>query len=223
MRFWRFYLSFSCCAAIFMALLLVVPSVSAAPAANNGASYEIPISELNKVEKKTPVKHVKSEPKKKKKSETPQPKSQAAAKPAATPENTQILHSPYSFVVADKRTVISAVINSKSDIQEVNCTLPASEGGKGTEIKMEKVEGTRFTYTATLPGVPPKTSSLRYTISFVDTQGKDTRSREFVTPVSASPLIPSWQLENSDAAGGEAAGKAGETGKEGEASKEGEK
>lgn len=197
MRYFRITGPFSGHSVIaLLAMLLAVPVVYAAPAADSGTNYEIPISELNRVEKKTTSKRVRSEPRRKKKTEPAPQKTQETAKPVESPESMQILHSPFSFVVADKRTVISVVINSKADIKEVNCTLPAVEGGKDTLVKMEKVNGTLYTYTATLPGQPLKSSALRYTISFIDSKGVETRSRDFVTPVSPSPLVPSWQIEN---------------------------
>lgn len=194
---------------ILLAMLLAAPTGYAASAADGGTSYEIPISELNRVEKKSSTKRVRGESRKKKQSEAAQTKPENTAKPAPPAENTPILHSPYSFVVAEKRTIISAVINSKADISEVTCLLPAAEGGKDTLIKMEKVDGTLYTYTATLPGLPQKSSSLRYTIMFTDSKGGETRSREFVTPVNQSPLVPSWQIENSPAQ--EVAGAADES------------
>lgn len=209
---------------VIMAVQLVMPVRTVfAESANSGVTnYEIPISELKKVKKKTPSKRVASESKKKKKSEAKAEGSQPAESSALTkttpvvPDNTakiesinktspttaeplpesvstQIHHSPYSFVVADKSTVIFAVINSKTDIQEVNYILHSAAQ---TKVKMVKVNGTRFTYTATLPRLPSDTPSLRYTIVAVDSLGMETRSKEFVTPLVSSPVVPSWQLES---------------------------
>lgn len=113
-------------------------------------------------------------------------------------DSTKILHSPYDFVTAGKRTVISAVIDSPADIQEVNCSVRTGNGAERVQVTMVKAPGTRFTYTATLPGLPPKTPELTYTISVVDSQGKVTRSREFVTLVKSLPFLPGWQIEDSD-------------------------
>ncbi len=103
---------------------------------------------------------------------------------------------PYSFVVAGKRTVIQAVINSEADIQAVNCAIHGGAGGAKALIKMEKVGGTQFTYTTNLPGLAPENPFLLYTIIVVDSTGRETRSQEFVTPVTSSPVVPGWQLED---------------------------
>lgn len=206
--------------------------VSAAPPVNANTGYDIPLSELNEVKKKTPSKRVTKESRKKRKSdaepresssqttvpveatsqvkqppvesnkvipdEALTPKSPAAVVPQPEPENTRIHHSPYSYIVADKRTVIHAVIGSDVEIREVNCTFRTIEGEAWTPVKMAKVDGTQFTYTAVLPGLSTKTYSLRYTIDVVDSQGKVTHSQEFVTPVKSSPFVPGWQLEAAD-------------------------
>lgn len=196
-----------------------------AQASPGGTDFDIPISELNKVKKKNPVKRVKSEHKKKKKSAKSQESSSKTAEPgkpdgqadtapavsigsddsgtthAKSPdvnrsEDTVINHFPYSFIVADKQTVISSVINSRSDIKEVTCSISTNEGGAKTLVKMEKVDGTHFTYKATLPPLPLGSTSLRYTIDVVDSQGRNMHSKEFVTPVTVSPVVPSWQFES---------------------------
>lgn len=112
--------------------------------------------------------------------------------------NTKILHSPYSFVAAGKRTVINTVIDSPTDIQEVNCSVRTGDGTERTQVKMVKANGTQYTYTATLPGLLPKTSELSYFIYVIDTQGRVTRSKEFVTLVKSLPFVPGWQIEDSD-------------------------
>ncbi len=203
--------------------------VSAASPVNANTGYDIPLSELNEVKKKTPSKRVAKESRKKKKSdaepresssqttvpveatsqikqqpvesnkviqdEAVNPKPLMAVVPQPEPESTRIHHSPYSYIVADKRTVIHAVIGSDVEIREVNCTFRTVEGEAGTPVKMVKADGTQFTYTAVLPGLSTKTYSLRYTIDVVDSQGKVTHSQEFVTPVKTSPFVPGWQLE----------------------------
>ena len=203
----------------------------AAQTAAGGTDFEIPISELNKVKKKSPAKHETKKTKKKKKktdsklqesslktaypnepaglakippvelvkdtkSEPVPQKSPDGDKPLPNPEETRIYHSPYSFVVAGKHTVINAVINSKADIKEINCSLRMAGGEAQTPVKMVKVEGTRFTYRATLPAMAPESTSLGYTIVVIDSSGKETRSQEFVTPVASSPVVPAWQLES---------------------------
>ena len=196
--------------AVVMAVLLVMPLgvVSAAPAVSGEKEYEIPLSELNKVKKKTPSKRATNEYKKKKGDAKSEGTSSATASPNETAgqtttspdesNTTRINHVPYSFIVTGKRTLIHAVIDSKGDMREVNCTLQTTEGAAETLVKMEKVDGTRFTYKALLPALPPENLSLRYTIIAVDSTGKETRSREFVSPVTLSPLVPSWQSERAE-------------------------
>lgn len=201
-------------------------------AAASGGDFDIPISELNKVKKKTPVKREATESRKKrkklvKKEETPimtgeqgvpvaqtdrshsetavEVKSEAvnqqpqdAEKRQSSTETAQINHSPYSFVVAGKRTVLHTVINSKTDIREVNCFLNKPEGVAPFQVKMTKVNGTRFTYTATLPALSSDAPSLRYTIVAIDTTGNEIRSKEYVTPLTSSPVVPGWQIENDE-------------------------
>ena len=219
-------------AGVALVIFLALPpcaavAESATPA---GTNYDIPISELNKGQKKSTPKPVTDETKKKSKNSAKtaesqpetgvpdQPVRKSKRKPVVpvtdvkndrvivktptTPEplqeNIQIHHSPFSFVVAGKRTVIHAVISSKADIQEVSCILHTAEGGAQALVKMVKENGTRFTYTATLPALSTESTSLRYTIIVVDSLSKLTRSREFVTPVTVAPLVPSWQIEGAD-------------------------
>ena len=134
--------------AVSVAELSVMPMsiVSAAPATPGGTDFEIPISELNKVKKKSPSKRVAKEKEPKKKNSAAKTvkstsataaqvkpgspdKSAASVEPLSKTEVTRIHHSPYSFVVAGKRSVIQAVVSSKADIQRVNCILQAAEGG----------------------------------------------------------------------------------------------
>lgn len=214
--------------AVALAVLLILPFniVFAAP------GYDIPISELNAVKKKTPAKNVAKKSGKKKKNitesqkvspetaapngstgqtvtplidsisagqvETIQNNLSATVESLPESEITRILHSPYSFVVAGKRTIIRAVIDSQSEIKEVNCSIRNFDGEERTLVKMTIADGTQFTYTANLPGLSPKTPELNYTINVIDTQGKVTRSKEFSTPVKRSTFVPSWQIEGSD-------------------------
>lgn len=122
----------------------------------------------------------------------------AESLPEPETNGAKILHSPYDFVTAGKRTIISAVIDSPADIQEVNCSVRTGNSAERVQVTMVKAPGTRFTYTATLPGLPPKTPELTYTIYVIDTQGRVTRSREFVTLVKSLPFLPGWQIEDSD-------------------------
>lgn len=116
------------------------------------------------------------------------------ATPAPAPENTKISHEPYSFVVANKSTVIHAVIYREADeLKSVTCRIRVAKKGAPTTVKMKRLDDSRFTYTATLPGLPLEMSSLSYAIIVVDSSGKESISQEFVTPVKSSPLVPSWQ------------------------------
>lgn len=197
-----------------MAALLVFPvcMVSAESAPQGGTAYEIPLSELNKVKKKSPSKQPTSEPRKKRRNtsrhQESSPEAAAAdASKSASPstaafrtadplQDVTIHHSPYSFVVPGRRTVIHAVISSRNEIKEVNCTVRSDEGGESAPLKMEIMNGSRFTYRAPLPGLKAEALSLRYTITVIDTEGKATRSQEFVSPMSSSPVVPSWQMES---------------------------
>ncbi len=102
---------------------------------------------------------------------------------------------PYSFVVTGKSTVIKAVIYREADdLRAVNCMLRLPESAAPTVVKMAKVDGSRFTYSAILPEVPVGASSIRYTIVAVDSSDTQAVSQEFLTPVRFSPLVPGWQF-----------------------------
>jgi hypothetical protein len=116
------------------------------------------------------------------------------ANPASEPENLKISHDPYSFVVAGKSTLIHAVIyRDAEELKSVTCRIRTTNKGEPTTVTMQKTNDSRFTYTATLPGLSPEMSSLSYAIVVVDSAGKESVSQEFVTPVKSSPLVPSWQ------------------------------
>jgi hypothetical protein len=220
---------------ISLAILLAVPVdfAFAAPAVPAENSYDIPLSELNTVKKKPPVKRTSQKLNKKKSTDEIKPRETSvetaatletavqaspspveekravqiepspqkpvvAAKPVPEASTIKIFHTPYSFVVTGKRTVIHAVIYSPIDVKEINCVLTAPSGAAEVLEKMVLVAGTQFTYSATLPAPAPDNPSLRYAIVAVDSSGKETRSREFVTPVSFSPIVPDWQIENGD-------------------------
>ncbi|MDD2851760.1 MAG: hypothetical protein PHY09_07640 [Desulfuromonadaceae bacterium] len=204
-----------------------VHTVSAEPAVSSGTDFDIPLSELDKVKKRTPSKRSAGSSKKKfLRSVTPaplpvgitrpdKPSGQAAPSPetehisskdtrtpspvAATvsPKREDIIiqHFPYSFVVSDRKTIIHTVVSSPGIITEVTCTIHGIDKNASSTLKMEKVGGTHYTYSATLPGVPPDSTGLRYTISATDSLGKTTRSREYETPVTPSPVVPDWQIQ----------------------------
>lgn len=116
----------------------------------------------------------------------------AKSSPAA--ESFKISHDPYSFVVTGRDTVIHAVIYRKADeLASVACRMRITKKGATSTIMMKKVDNTLFTYTATLPGLPPEMQSLSYSIVAVDSSGIESVSQEFVTPVIAFGVVPSWQ------------------------------
>ncbi|MDD2897696.1 MAG: hypothetical protein PHI31_03170 [Desulfuromonadaceae bacterium] len=123
--------------------------------------------------------------------------SPTASEPPSKSENILIYHTPYSFVVPGKGTIIHAVISNRTDIQQIYCLVPATDGKTQIQVKMEKEAGTQFTYSTVIPGYSADKSQLRYTIVVVDVLGTVTRSQEYVTPVTVSPVVPGWQLEGS--------------------------
>jgi len=201
----------SCAGIIFFvaALLLIIPmyAVEAQSAPSGAKDFEIPIKELSREQKDSPVKPVPSKPQKKKKSASRARRSKATtvAPGAAAPQNLplqpetaqpfRIFNVPYSFVVTGKSTVIKAVIYREADdLRMVNCRIGAAATGAVAVVKMAKVDGFRFTYAATLPEVASDAASLRYTIVAIDVSGTESISPEFATPVSFSPLVPGWQF-----------------------------
>lgn len=215
---------------ITLAALLVMPVyVSlAAPALPGAMQYDIPTSELNKVRKELPSKRGAAEPRKKRKSDVkPQetaPAAGTAVEPAAQPktatvepvspapprtaaaasplpaDSIRIHHAPYSFVVAGKRTVIQAVVSSESETRNVFCRFRTKDGDVLQQVTMDKAPGSRFTYVAILPGLPAHSTSLRYSITAVDATGRELSSQEYLTPVTTSPIVPGWQIEDENVA-----------------------
>lgn len=191
---------------------------AAAKTAGSGeADFEIPLRQLSREKQETPVKPAANRVKVKKRSVAKAQKPKAApgaAQPveqaqapvgsseaqqsALQPEANQpfrIFNVPYSFVVTGRSTVIKAVIYRESaDLQAVNCTIRAAETGALSQVKMAKVDGSRFTYAATLPAMVTDTFALRYSIHAIDSSGTESVSPEFASPVSASPLVPGWQF-----------------------------
>lgn len=114
------------------------------------------------------------------------------------PETIQpfrIFNVPYSFVVTGKNTVIKAVIyREANDLQAVNCRIRAAETGAESLVKMAKVDGSRFTYSATLPEVPADADSIRYAIVAIDSSDTESITPEFAIPVTFTPLVPGWQF-----------------------------
>jgi len=115
----------------------------------------------------------------------------------APPLPVSIHHDPYSYVIAGKRTTIQAVISSVNGIRTVSCRFRAVENGAYALVPMVLSPGTHFTYAAVLPGLSSASRTLRYTISAVDSSGKEVLSPEFVIAAKSSSVLPGWQLENS--------------------------
>lgn len=202
------------------ALPLILPmyAVEALSAPSAGVTFDLPTAELSRERSEASAKPVAPRPKKKKKNvaKAPESKTTAAAPTQSAdqakspgsmtasqnlplqPEPIQpfrVFNVPYSFVVTGKRTVIKAVIYREAyDLQAVNCKIRAADSGALSVVKMAKVDGSRFTYSATLPEVPADAASLRYRVVAVDSSDREAISQEFSTPIRFSPLVPGWQF-----------------------------
>ena len=204
---------------LFVATLLIAMpmyAVEALSAPSGSLDFEIPINELSREQKESPPKRAAGKPPKKKKSVARSRRSTtravatvrradqakaAGTAPQELPLSSEALQRfriftvPYSFVVIGKSTVIKAVIYREADdLQAVNCKIRGVEAGALSLIKMAKVDGFRFTYSATLPEVASDAASLRYTIVATEVSGAESISPEFASPVTFSPLVPGWQL-----------------------------
>jgi hypothetical protein len=195
-------------------LVTAVPVQSVSAAGEN--DYEIPLSELKKVEKKKPKKTVTRKHKERKKADTasqeapreasgvvaapgqPAPfapeTAQRGAEVMETPDNAHISHEPYSYVVPGKRTVIKAVI-SREAVQSVRCRFRSLDKGGYASVAMAMAPGSLFTYVATLPALDPGTAALRYRFIVVDASGNQTYSQEFIIPVKPTSIMPGWQQD----------------------------
>jgi hypothetical protein len=197
------------------ALLLTMPThtIEAVAAPSGPVDFEIPMNQLSSETKAAPVKRAAEKRKKSavkarrartvvKSSRTAPKKVATVAAPQQAPltmaepmQPYRIFTVPYSFVVIGKSTVIKAVIyREASDLQSVSCKIREAETGALTVVRMTKMDGLRFTYSATLPEVAAAASSLRYTIAAIDTSDTTSVSQEFMTPVASSPLVPGWQF-----------------------------
>jgi len=204
--------------AIFLLVTAMpVQSVSAA----TGNDYEIPLSELKKVEKKKaekkkPKKAETRKRKEKKKAdttsqETPREVPGAASAPAQpaplvpepaqrgaevmeTPDSAHISHEPFSYVVPGKLTIIKAII-SRETVQSVRCRFRSLDKGGYASVAMAKVPGSQFTYVATLPALKAGAAALRYRFIVIDASGIQTYSQEFVIPVKPTSVMPGWQQD----------------------------
>lgn len=201
-------------------LIAIVLLVTAVPVNSVSASgendYEIPLSELKKVEKKKPKKTETRKRKERKKAdttsqETPREVSGAIAAPGQptplvpeaaqrgaevmkTPDSAHIIHEPYSYVVHGKCTVIKAVISLEA-VQSVRCRFRSLDKGGYASVAMAKTPGSQFTYVATLPALEPGTVALRYRFIVVEASGNQTYSQEFVIPVKLTSILPGWQQD----------------------------
>jgi hypothetical protein len=195
-------------------LVLAMPVQSVCATGEN--DYEIPLSELKKVEKKKPKKSETRKRKEKKKAdatsqETPpevsggavapglpvpaaQESAQRGAEVVETLDSSHISHEPYSYVVPGKRTVIKAVI-SREAVQSVRCRFRSLDRGGYASVAMAKALGSQFTYAATLPALEPGAAALRYRFIVVDALGNQTYSQEFVIPVKPTSVMPGWQQD----------------------------
>ena len=112
----------------------------------------------------------------------------------ALPDEFQIIHEPYSFVVGGKRIAINVVVtSSQSTIQKVLCRFRATEKGEFARVQMKKAPGSLYTYTATLPPLSRNTGTFRYMILATDSLKREIRSQEFVIPLKMTMVIPGWQ------------------------------
>jgi len=200
-----------------IAIVLLVTAVPVQPVSAAGENdYEIPLSELKKVEKKKPKKTETKKRKERKKADTtsqettrevsgaaaapsqPAPLAPEAAQRGAevmeTPDSAHISHEPYSYVVPGKRTVIKTII-SREAVQSVRCRFRSLDKGGYASVAMAKAPGSQFTYVATLPALEPGAAALRYRFIVVDASGIQTYSQEFTIPVKPSAVMPGWQQD----------------------------
>ncbi|KAB0671216.1 hypothetical protein F6V30_01090 [Oryzomonas sagensis] len=200
---------------LVVASMLVQPvlDLSAASSAAGGNVYEIPLSELKKVEKKKPKKAETRKHAEKRRAHTAPrkvsepsgtsapsipapPVAQNAATALETADSANISHEPYSYVVPGKRTTVKAVV-SLDAVQSVRCRFRAGDKGGDAWVPMAKVPGSQFTYGASLPALESGATALRYRVVVVDAAGNEIHSKEFVTPVKATPVVPGWQQDSS--------------------------
>jgi hypothetical protein len=200
-----------------IAIFLLATAMPVQPVSAAGSDdYEIPLSELKKVEKKKPKKAETRKRTQKKKAdaasqETSGQASGTAAVPGppvpmapetagsgaeftGTPDNANISHEPYSYVVPGKRTVVKAII-SREEVQSVRCRFRSLEKGGYAFVAMARAAGSQFTYVGTLPALEPGATALRYRFIVVDAAGHQTYSQEFVTSVKSTSIMPGWQQD----------------------------
>lgn len=191
-------------------------SVPAAYSAAGGNDYEIPLTELKKVEKKKPKKTGTRKHTVKKKAEitsqgTPHEATGATDAPGQpapslfkigkngtevmeTPDSAHISHEAYSYVMPGKRTILKVVV-SREAVQSVRCRFRSLERGGYASVMMAKAPESQFTYVTTLPALEPGAAALRYRFIVVDASGNETYSQEFYIPAKSTTIMPGWQQD----------------------------
>lgn len=201
-----------------LAMAMLVQSVFSVPVAYSAAEgndYEIPLTDLKKVEKKKPKKAARKHTAKKKTGVASQgasheatgtvdapgqpalslPKTEKSGTGAMeTPDNVHIIHEPYSYVLPGKRTILKAVI-SREAVQAVRCRFRSLEKGGYASVTMSREAGSQFTYVATLPALESGAAEFRYRFIVVDASGNKTYSQEFDIPVQPTSIMPGWQQD----------------------------
>lgn len=111
-------------------------------------------------------------------------------------KEAKISHAPYSYILPERRTTIQAVISSTVPIAKVYCYFHAIGALNGAAVTMVKIDGTQFTYTATIPALSAGNRGLSYKIYVVDTNGYSTQSPNYEIPVSSTTVFPAWQANH---------------------------
>jgi hypothetical protein len=198
-------------------LVQSVFSVPTAYSAAGGNDYEIPLTDLKKVEKKKPKKTgTRKHTAKKKADITSQggPHEMAGAtdapgQPASSssktekhgtevmeaPDSAHISHEAYSYVIPGKRTILKVVV-SREAVQSVRCRFRSKERGGYASVTMAKAPESQFTYVATLPALEPGAAGLRYSFIVADAAGNETYSQEFYIPAKSTSIMPGWQQDS---------------------------
>lgn len=114
----------------------------------------------------------------------------------ASLDNSSINHSPNSYIIADRRIRVQAVIFADEPVVRVYCYFKAIGSNYGAAVQMSKVDGTRFTYSSVIPALSAKVKGLRYRIYQVDHNGVTIQSPDYEMPMATSNVRPGWQLEH---------------------------
>lgn len=108
----------------------------------------------------------------------------------------KISHTPYSYIVSGKRTIVQAVISSSTSIVKVYCYFHTTGSNNGAAVQMSKMDGTNFTYTTIIPALNSNSTGLSYKIYAIDSNGITTQSKEYTIPTSTTAVSPGWQPDN---------------------------